>query len=247
MIFILLSFFSAPLEGTADLFLGYYPTRDTLFNVDVSIKARSYLIRIKEDIDFFAQYSSYLEMAEQKGKVVFDPSFTTHSIILGFQYMKTFYYSFFLDHWCRHLIDRELEEGKVVFNALNFEFSNVKDPTRNFSEDYYFSGCYLFYPQGIIVDWLNSKPYYRHRFMLSAGKKINSVSRAGIELEYTLSNDVPKQTYYTICPGIDFFKQNESGTLYSFFKYYLKAKGSLRSAEQKLFFGIGYTFNSPCK
>jgi len=88
MIFIILSFFSAPLLGSGDAFLGYYPTQDTLYNVDVSVWIRSYLIRMNDNIDFFAQYSSYLEMAEQKGKVVFDPAFSTHSIIIGFQYTK---------------------------------------------------------------------------------------------------------------------------------------------------------------
>lgn len=247
MIFVLLSFFSVPLEGSGDVFLGYYPTRDTLYNVDVSIWVRAYLIRIKGDFDFFAQYSSYLEMAEQEGSVVFDPAFTVHSIILGFQFNRNFYLSFYLDHWCRHLVDRELEEGKVVFNALNFEFSNIKDPTQRFSEDFYFITDYIFYPQGIFVDWLNSKPYYRHRFMLDAGKKLNSFSQVSIELEYTVSNDNPRQTYYLICPGINFFEQRKNRTFYSFFKYYLKAKGPLRSPEQKLFFGIGFSFNSPCK
>lgn len=247
MIFIILSLFSAPLEGSGDAFLGYYPTQDTLYNVDVSIWMRSYLFRLNDNIDFFAQYSSYLEMAEQQGKVIFDPAFSTHSIILGFQYTRKFYFSFYLDHWCRHIIDRELEEGKVVFNALYFEFTNIKDQTFRFTEDYYFRTDYVFYPQGIIVDWLNSKPYYRHRLIIEAGKKINSLSQASIELEYTLSNDNPKQTYYLICPGINFFKKDKNRTLYSFFKYYLKAKGPLRSPEHKLFFGIGYSFDTPCK
>jgi hypothetical protein len=248
MIFILLSFFSVPLEGSADLFLGYYLPGDTIFNVDVSIRARVNLIRIKNEFDFFTQYSSYLEMIKlDEAKVIFHPSFTTHSIILGLQYTKTFCFSFFLDHWCRHLIDKEFVGRRIVFNALNFEFSNKKDPAYRFSEDYYFSGNYIFYPQGIVVDWLNSKPYYRHRFIFFAGKRINSLTRVAIELEYTLSNDNPKQTYYIICPEIDFFKQKESGTFYSFFKYYLKAKSPLRSPEQKLLFGLGYSFYSPCK
>jgi hypothetical protein len=241
MIFVLLSFFSVPLEGSGDVFVGYYPSRDTLYNVDVSMWVRAYLVRIKGDLDFFAQYSSYLEMAEQEGKVIFDPAFTVHSIILGFQYVGNFYYSFYLDHWCRHLVDRELEEGKVVFNALNFEFSNIKDPTQRFSEDFYFLADYIFYPQGIFVDWLNSRPYYRHRFILDVGKKINSYSQVSIELEYTLSNDNPRQTYYLICPEVNFFKQEDNRTFYSFFKYYFKAKGPLRSPEQKLFFGIGFS------
>lgn len=247
MIFILFSFFSVPLESSGDLFVGHYPTQDTLYNVDVSMWTRAYLIRIKEDFDFFIQYSSYLEMAEQKGKVVFDPAFTCHSIILGLQYTRKLFFSFYIDHWCRHLIDKELEEGKVVFNALNFELSNIRDDSRRFSKDYFFRAGYIFYPQGIVVDWLNSKPYYRHRFILSAGKKLNSFSQASLELEYTLSNDEPREVYYLICPEIDFFKTSKNNTLYAFFKYYLKAKGPLRSPEQKLFFGIGYSFGSPCK
>ena len=247
MIFVLLSFLSAPLEGSGDLFVGYYPTRDTLYNVDVSIWARVNLIRIKEDVDFFVQYSSYLEMAEQEAKVIFDPAFATYSIVLGFQYARDFYFTFYLDHWCRHLIDRELDEGKVVFNALNFVFSNVKDPTQRFSEDFYFRGNYIFYPQGIFVDWLNSKPYYRNRFIIETGKKISSFSQLSLNLEYTLSNDSPREIYYLVCPEVAFFKEESSGTLYSFIKYYLKAKGPLRSPEKKLFFGIGYCFKSPCK
>ena len=247
MIFIILSFFSAPFEGSTDAFLGYYPTQDTLYNVDVSVWIRSYLIRMNDNIDFFAQYSSYLEMAEQQGKVVFDPAFSVHSIILGFQYTRKFYFSFYLDHWCRHIIDKQLEEGKVVFNALYFEFSNIKDASYRLSEDYYYKADYIFYPQGIVVDWLNSKPYYRHRLILSAGKKFNSFSQASIELEFTVSNDNPRETYYLICPEINFFKREKTGTFYSFFKYYLKAKGPLRSPEGKLFFGIGYSFNTPCK
>ncbi len=246
MIFIIFSFFSAPLEGSGDVFLGYYPTQDTLYNVDVSMWIRAYLVRIKEDFDFFAQYSAYLEMAEQEGKVVFDPAFTVHSIIIGFQYNRNFYFSFYLDHWCRHLIDRELEEGKVVFNALNFEFSNIKDPAHRFTEDFYFSADYIFYPQGIFVDWLNSRPYYRHRFIINAGKKISSFSQAFIELEYTVSNDNPRKVYYLICPEICFFKNKNNRVFYSFFKYYLKAKGPLRCPENKLFFGIGYSFDTPC-
>ena len=247
MIVIILSFFAAPLEGSGDAFLGYYPTQDTLYNVDVSVWIRSYLIRMNETVDFFAQYSSYLEMAEQQGKVIFDPAFSVHSIILGFQYTRKFYFSFYLDHWCRHVIDRELEEGKVVFNALYFEFANIKDISYRFRKDYYIKADYVFYPQGVFVDWLNSRPYYRHRLMLSAGKQINSFSMASIELEYTLSNDNPRQKYYIICPGIDLFKRKETGTFYSFFKYYLKARGPLRSPESKFFLGIGYSFNTPCK
>ncbi len=247
MIFVLLSFFSAPLEGSGDLFVGYYPTRDTLYNVDVSIWVRVYLIRIKEDVDFFVQYSSYLEMAEQEEKVVFDPAFATYSIVLGFQYTGNFYYSFYLDHWCRHLIDRDLEEGKVVFNALNFVFSTMKDPTRRFSEDFYFRGNYIFYPQGIFVDWLNSKPYYRNRFIIETGKRINSFCQLSLNLEYTLSNDNPRKIYYLVCPEVNFFREEKNRTLYAFIKCYLKAKGPLRSPEQKLFFGIGYSFNSLCK
>ena len=247
MILIILSFFSIPLEGSGDAYLGYYPTQDTLYNVDVSIGIRSYLIRINDNIDLFAQYSSYLEMAEQEGNVVFDPAFSTHSIIIGFQYTKRYYFSFYLDHWCRHIIDRELEEGKVVFNALYFEFANIKDHSYRFRENHYFKAAYVFYPQGIFIDWLNSRPYYRHRMIFSGGKKFNSFSLASIELEYTLSNDNPRQTYYLICPGITLFKHKGTGTFYSFFKYYLKAKGPLRSPESKLFFGIGYSFNTPCK
>ena len=247
MILVLLSFFSFPFEGSGDVFLGYYPTHDTLYNIDVSMCMRAYLIRINNTIDFFAQYSSYLEMAEQKGKVVFDPAFTVHSLILGFQYNKKFYFSFYLDHWCRHIIDRELEEGKVVFNALYFEFSNIKDHSYRFSEDYCFRADYIFYPQGIIVDWLNSRPYYRHRFMLYTGKKLNSFTLASLELEYTVSNDDPRQIYYLVCPEINFFKRKENGTFYSFLKYYMKAKGPLRSPENKIFFGIGYCFNTPCR
>jgi hypothetical protein len=247
MIFILLSFFSAPIEGSGEAFGGYYPTQDTLYNVDVSMWIRAYLIRINNNIDFFAQCSSYLEMAEQEGKVIFDPAFTIHSLILGFQYTKNFYFSFYLDHWCRHLIDRDLEEGKVVFNALNFVFSNTKDVSFRFSEDFYFRGNYVFYPQGIVVDWLNSRPYYRHQFIIEAGKKFNSFTLGSIKLEYTLSNDNPREVYYLICPEIDFFKKDKNRTFCSFFKYYLKAKGPLRSPEQKLFFGISYSFNSPCK
>jgi hypothetical protein len=247
MILVLLSFFSAPLEGSGDVFLGYYPTQDTLYNTDVSMWIRSYLIRMNETIDFFVQYSSYLEMAEQKGKVVLDPAFTTYSLIIGLQYVDKFYFSFYLDHWCRHLIDRELEEGKAVFNALYFEFSTIKDHSYRFSESYYFRANYVFYPQGIFVDWLNSKPYYRHRIILFAGRKFNSFSLASVELEYTLSNDNPRQVYYLVCPEINFFSRKKNGTFYSFFKYYLKAKGPLRSPENKMFFGVGYYFNTPCR
>jgi hypothetical protein len=247
MILILLSFFSAPLEGSGDAYLGYYPTRDTLYNIDVSMWVRSYIVRMNSRVDFFAQYSSYLEMAEQQGKVVFDPAFSTYSIIVGFQYSNKFYFSFYLDHWCRHLIDRELEEGKAVFNALNFEFSNIKDLSYRFLEDYYFRADYVFYPQGIFVDWLNSKSYYRHRIMLSAGKKLNSFCMASFELEYTVSNDNPRQTYYLVCPEISIFKGKKNGTFYSFLKYNIKAKGPLRSPENKIFFGIGYYFNTPCR
>jgi hypothetical protein len=247
MILVLLSFFSVPLEGSGDAFIGYYPTHDTLYNIDVSMWIRSYLIRINGRIDFFAQYSSYLEMAEQEGKVIFDPAFSTYSIIMGFQYKHAVYFSFYLDHWCRHLIDRELEEGKAVFNAVNFEVSNIKDLSYRFSENYYFRADYIFYPQGIFVDWLNSKPYYRHRFMLSAGRKLNSFFLASVELEYTVSNDDPREIYYLVCPEIRFFKGKENGTFYSYLKYYMKAKGPLRSPENKIFFGIGYYFNTPCR
>jgi len=247
MILVLISFFSVPLEGSGDVFLGYYPTHDTLYNSDVSIWIRAYLIRMNETVDFFAQYSSYLEMAERKGKVIFDPAFSTYSLVIGFQYTRKFYFSFYLDHWCRHIIDRELEEGKAVFNALYFEFSNIKDLSYRFSKDCYFKADYVFYPQGIFVDWLNSKPYYRHRIMLSAGKKLNSFSLASVELEYTVSNDDPRQIYHLVCPEINFFSQKKNGTFYSFFKYYMKAKGPLRSPESKIFFGIGYYFNTPCR
>jgi hypothetical protein len=186
-------------------------------------------------------------MAEQKGKVVLDPFFTYYSLILGFQYSSAFFFSFYLDHSCRHLIDRELEEGKVVFNALNFVFSNVKDPAYRFSEDLYWRSDYIFYPQGIVVDWLNSKPYYRHRFIIDVGKKLSTFSRISLGLEYTLSNDDPRKIYYLVCPEINFFKQKRSGTFCTFIKYYLKARGPLRSPEKLFFFGVGYSITTPCK
>jgi hypothetical protein len=247
MIFILLSFLSVPLEGSGEAFIGYYPTPDTMYNTDVSLWMRASLVRIKEKTDFFAQYSSYLEMAAQEGKVIFDPAFSSYSFVFGFQYTGTYFFSLYVDHSCRHLIDRDLEEGKVVFNALNFVFSNIKDPTYRFSQDLYYSGSYIFYPQGIFVDWLNSKPYYRYRFIIEGGKKIWSFSQLSLGLEYTVSNDVPHKVYYQVYPEIEFFKRNKSGTFYAFIKYYLKAKGPLRSPEKLLFLGTGYSFDTPCK
>lgn len=247
MIFIIFSFLSTPLKASGETFLGYYPTIDTLYNVDASIWMRSYLLKLKERGVFFLQYSSYLEMGEQRGEVVLDPAFSSYSLVFGLQYTSTFFFSLYLDHYCRHLIDRELEEGKAVFNALNFVFSNIKDISHRFSKDLYFRSDYMFYPQGILVDYLNSKPYYRHRFILEVGKKMNTFSQLSLELEYTLSNDNPREIYYLMAPEICFFKNKGNRTLYAFIKYYLKAKGPLRAPEQLFFFGLGYSFNMPCE
>ncbi len=242
MILTLFSFFSLSLESSGNLYYGFYPTDDTLYNSDVSIWTRVTPIKIKEKTNFFIQYTTYLEMAEQKGKVILDPAYADYSLIFGFQYSGRFYLSFYINHYCRHPIDREEKNGRVVFNAENFIISNAKNSAYRFQKTVYFRGSYIFYPQGIIVDWLNSKPYYRHRFTMEFGKNINSFSQFALGSEYTLSNDNPRKIYYKIQPGIYIFKRKENQTLYTFIQYYIAAKGPFRSPSNLFFIGIGYSF-----
>jgi len=242
MILLMLSFISLSLENSGDLFIGFYSGSDSLFNSDVSMWVRVNVLRIRNSTRFFIQYSTYLEMAEQKGKVTFDPAFANYSIIFGFQYYRGLYFSLYIDHYCRHQIDRELEEGKAVFNAGNFVLSNVSDPAHRFNKKNYFRGAYLFYPQGIFVDYLNSKHYYRHRFILDFGRNINSFTQLTIKTEYTLSNHTSRRKYYQIRPGIFLFKQVDNRTLYGFLHYYLTAKVPLRSPNRLLFLGFGFSF-----
>ncbi|MEO0294054.1 MAG: hypothetical protein ABIN61_07550 [candidate division WOR-3 bacterium] len=247
MILFLISFLSVPLEGNGEAFIGYYPSKDTLYNTDVSITICSYLLRFEDRLDFFGRYSSYLEMAEQEGKVVLDPYFASYSLVCGFVFKGSLFLSIYCDHSCRHIIDRKLEEGKVVFNSLNLGFSTIKDHSYRFGENHYLISNYIFYPQGIFVDWLNSRPFYRHRFLIEGGKKINSFTEISLFGEYTLSNDKPRKVYYMLAPEIEFFSFKGDRAFYAFIKYYLKAKGPLRSPETLFFFGIGYTFFTPCK
>jgi hypothetical protein len=78
-------------------------------------------------MSIFIKYSSHLEIAAQEAKVVFDLAFVSCSFVS-------------VDYSCR------FNEGKVVFNALDFLFSNIKDQTYLFREDAYFNGISLRYP-----------------------------------------------------------------------------------------------------
>ncbi|MCK4422088.1 hypothetical protein KAW18_08920 [candidate division WOR-3 bacterium] len=242
MLIILISFISPSLNNSGDIFYGFYPWSDSSYNSDVSLWVRINLLEINAKTHFFLQYSTYLEMAEQKGKVVLDPAYAIYSIIGGFQYSTSLYFSSYIDHYCRHIIDRDLEDGKAVFNALNFVLSNVSNPAHRFNKDIYLRLAYLFYPQGIIVDWLNSKPYYRHRLFLDIGKKITPSIQLTLKTEYTLSNDEPRRKYHQIRPGVYLFHQKENQTIYIFFHYYLTAKDPLHSPNHLLLIGTGFSF-----
>ncbi|MCD6399474.1 hypothetical protein J7L85_01650 [candidate division WOR-3 bacterium] len=238
MLFIILLDFYNPVPH-GGIFYGMYSGRDTLFNSDASIFIDVNLLQWR-DYKFFIKYSSYLEMAEQKGKVILDPKYATYSIIGGIRYFNKLYWAYYFDHYCRHLIDIDLQRGKVVFNAEIFEVSNLE--RLSFNRDYYFSFRYMFYPQAIIVDWLNSRPYYRHRFIFDCKKNIYKGFFGGLNLEYTRSNDNPPITYYGIEPEIFYAVSRKSGELYLFMKYFYKIKDPLRSPEDLVFFGMGMIF-----
>lgn len=240
-LFLLLSF-SVDLESTGDLFYGYWTTGDTLLNSDVSFWTSIDLFEINESTDLFVRYSTYLEMATQKGKVVLDPLYSSYSLRFGLKYYNKLYFSFFIDHYCRHIIDRELQEGKVVFNAEHFVLSSAEKNIYRFREDLYYNFSYIFYPQGIIVDWLNSKPYYRHRFLFTIQKNIFPHLDVSLEGEYTLSNDVPRKVYHKIKPGIYSYLEKNNSVIYTFIHYYLSADDPLRPVDNVVFLGAGFSF-----
>lgn len=229
-------------DQSGKIYYGYYPGSDTLFNSDAFLTLNVDLFEITDGLDFFVEYSTLLEMAEQKGKVVLDPAFVTYSLIGGFRYSGNLYYSIYLDHYCRHIIDRDLEEGKAVFNAENYTISNVEFPFERYSEEFYFRLRYIFYPQGIIVDWLNSRQYYRHRFLLDISNNLTDYAELSLSTEYTISNEEPRNTYYEVKPGISFFYENGDRYLTFFVYYYLFSKRPLKSPANLFFTGIGFEF-----
>lgn len=239
--FLILSFFYNP---SGEIYYGFFTGRDTLYNSDAYL---SLLIDFyfKDNLSFYVKYSSLLEMAEQIGRVFLDPMFATYSLIFGVKYKKYIWFDFYIDHYCRHYIDRDLEEGKVVFNAGFYSVRNYKNKVDKFKNNYAFNFTYAFYPDAIIVDWLNSRPFYRHRFLLNGFYKFYKFVYLENTIEYIISREednYPKRKFFKIVPQIGVFYSNEKGVFNLFIDYYFKIKDPLRSPEDLLFIGISFTF-----
>uniref|UniRef100_A0A7C4Y455 DUF2490 domain-containing protein n=1 Tax=candidate division WOR-3 bacterium TaxID=2052148 RepID=A0A7C4Y455_UNCW3 len=240
MLFLIIEFYN----HSGEIYYGFFTGKDTLYNSDAYI---SLIIdfRIKREIYFYLKYSSLLEMAEQQGRVFLDPMFATYSIVFGIKFKKYLWFDFFMDHYCRHYIDKELEEGKVVFNGEFYSIRNYFRKYDRYDKRYTFNFTYAFYPHAIIVDWLNSRPFYRHRFILDTYYKAHKFVLFGNKMEYAISRadeNYPKRGFYRIVPEISLFYRNERGVFNLFIDYYFKIKDPFRSPEDLLFIGISYNF-----
>ncbi len=239
--FIIFSFFYSP---SGEIYYGFFSGKDTLYNSDAYISL-TVDFNFKENLSFYVKYSSLLEMAEQMGRVFLDPMFATYSIVFGIKYKKYLWFDFYLDHYCRHYIDKELEEGKVVFNGEFYSIRNYKNRFNRFDNNFSFNFTYAFYPDAIIVDWLNSRPYYRRRFIMNGSYKFYRFFYFENTVEYTISREedyYPKKTFYKIVPQLGIFYKNQRGIFSIFIDYYFKIKDPLRNPEDLVFFGISFTF-----
>ena len=231
--------FTFPLYAEGEIYYGLFSGGDTLYNSDAFLSTS--VVLLERGAEFYVKYSTLLEMAEQQGKVILDPMYATYSIVFGIRFFWHQYFNVYIDHYCRHLIDRDLNEGKVVFNGEFYQVSNVKTLYHEFLKPFY-RFTYGFYPQGIFVDWLNSRPFYRHRFNLVTGIPFKKHFNAGFDFEFTISNDKPPITYMKVIPWMRVFASRKNRVIYAFVKYNLVNTGPIRSPEGLFFFGTGFRF-----
>lgn len=238
--FIILSLFYNP---SGEIYYGFFSGRDTLYNSDafLSLQVDFYF---RKNLSLYIKYSSLLEMAEQMGRVFLDPMFATYSIVFGMKYKKYLWFDFYINHYCRHYIDKALEEGKVVFNGEFYSIRNYENKFEKFSKNYAFNFTYAFYPDAIIVDWLNSRPFYRHRFILNVFY-IYKFFYFENTFEYTISREedyYTKKKFYKIVPQFGIFYKNNKGVFNTYIDYYLMIKDPLRNPKDLLFFCISFHF-----
>jgi len=162
----------------------------------------------------------------------------------------------YLVHDCKHIIDFPTDSNKVVFNRLKFSCSknlidvqdrfqvNKSKNTRKRKLRWQF--IYGFYPQSKIIDYLNSKPYYRHDFEGKLEFPILFLPKgeifSGLRGRYVISANHPARYYRELSFLLEAVWFNENAALSFYIENIPLNNDPLKSPEGLSIIGMRYYF-----
>jgi len=207
--------------------------------------------------DFFVEYISNLEMAKQAGNITFDPRYGQYFINGGFKAEKMGYVlKSYLVHDCKHIIDFPTDSNKVVFNRLKFSVSKdlykfsdkfqIQQVQKSRKRKLRWRFIYGFYPQSKVIDYLNSRPYYRHDFEVIMEYPLFFFPEeeifSGIRGRYVISANNPAKYYRELSFLLEMSIFKKVGALSIFAESFAVSEDPLKSPEGLSIIGMRYYF-----
>jgi len=244
------------LKPSGSIYFGKYTGNSERYNLDAGVDVSVSLLSW-ERTDFFVEYISNLEMAKQVGNVTFDPRYAHYFINGGFKVEKCGYvFKSYLVHDCKHIIDFPPDSNKVVFNRLKFSVSRnlngfvdrfqIRQVQKSRKRRPRWQFIYGFYPQSKVIDYLNSKSYYRHDFEGKLEFPILFLSKAelfsGLRGRYVVSANHPARYYRELSFLLEAVWFNENGALSFYIENIPLDNDPLKSPEGLSIIGMHYYF-----
>jgi hypothetical protein len=235
-------------------YFGKYSGGSERFNLDAGVSIGFDLL-CWHNAEFYLEYITLLEMAEQVGNISLDPRYSHTFIVEGLRIqIRGFLISPYFLHDCKHVIDMPPDSNKVVFNRLKLSVSQRLDGFRERfqtvadmrSRKPRWEVIYGFYPQSKVIDYLNSRPYYHHEIQIRLEYPLlfyhNGELFAGAKGRYVMSAHEPPQYYRDISFLVEAvrFKRNAAMSLY--LEHYAVAEDPLKAPEGLSLIGLRYTF-----
>jgi len=244
------------LKSSGLFYGGKYTGYSERYNIDAGIDLTTYLLSW-EKTDLYIEYISNLEMAKQVGNVTMDPRYAHYFIIGGLRTkLKGYILRSYIVHDCKHIIDFPPDSNKVVFNRLKFAVSrNLRNLKSRFQVNtrknkrarrVSWEAIYGFYPQSKIIDYLNSRPYYKHDFEITFNYPLAFFNKGEISTvvrgRYTISANTPPRYYRELSFAIEGCIFNKYGALCLFIKNMPLSNDPLKSPEGLSILGLRYLF-----
>lgn len=235
-------------------YFGKYTGNSERFNLDGGVAIGFDLLRW-DTAEFYLEYITLLEMAEQVGNISLDPRYSHTFINEGFRARRWgLLFNPYFVHDCKHVIDMPPDSNKVVFNRLKFAISRNLD---GFEERFQATHeerareprwelLYGFYPQSKVIDYLNSRPYYHHEFQLTLEYPLLFYRYgeifAGARGRYVISAHDPPRYYGDVTFLIEAVFLGEKGVMGLFLEHYAVAEDPIKAPHGLSLLGLRYTF-----
>ena len=244
------------LDPCGSVYFGKYTGNNERYNLDAGVDVSVSLLNWGKT-DFFVEYISNLEMGKQVGNVTFDPRYAHYFINGGFKVEKCGYvFKSYLVHDCKHIIDFPPDSNKVVFNRLKFSVSRnlngfvdrfqIRQVQKSRKRRPRWEFIYGFYPQSKVIDYLNSKSYYRHDFELRMEYPLFLFREeeifSGIRGRYVISANDPAKYFRELSFLLEAVLFKENGTLSLYIENIPLDNDPLKSPKGLSIIGMHYNF-----